>query len=418
MTTATILSDKEEDAIAFRNAVIYASLQASSGAVAPISIALGGLVGTYLLAADDQAFATAPVTGFNIGVALAALPAAMLMRRVGRRYGFMVGAIIGICGLLLAATAVVMHSFLLFCLALMLNGSANGFAQQYRFAAADRGTPAFRVKAISYVLVGGVVAAVVGPQLVLQTKDLLAPVPFAGAFLAGTGLFVFSLLMLTFLKPSQTATPVATPVPAQQDAGEARPLREIITQRRFVVAVICSTGSYALMSYVMTAAPLAMLYCGFSVEESTLGIQWHVMAMFAPSFFTGSLIARYGKDTIVTVGLLILVACALVGLAGIELMNFWVGLVLLGVGWNFGFIGATAMVTETYRPSEKSKAQGANDFILFGTVAFASLMSGQTLNAFGWEAVNMVIFPVVAICLAALAWNALAERRERAAAQS
>lgn len=399
------LSAAEENAVARKNALLYAACQAFNGAGAPVSISLGALTGSYLLAVD-KSLATAPVTGYNIGVALASLPAAMLMRRIGRKRGFMTGAVFGIVGMLFAAWAIVNHEFWLFAIALAVNGIAGSFTQQYRFAAADRGTHDYKAKAISWVLAGGIAAAVIGPQLVLWTRDLLSPVPFAGAYLSGTLLFAISLIVMTFLEPSKPARvkgePAAPKVQVKEDTG--RPLREIISQPRFIVAVLCGTSSYALMSFLMTAAPLAMIGCGFTVDESTLGIQWHVMAMFAPSFFTGNLIARFGKELIIAIGLIILAACGAVALMGIELANFWGSLILLGIGWNFGFIGATAMVTETYAPEEKAKAQGANDFILFGTVAFASLMSGQLLNSYGWNLLNMLVFPVVGICLAALGW--------------
>ena len=398
---AITLTPQEENAVARKNAALYAACQSLNGAAAPINIALGGIVGSYLLAAD-KSLATAPVTGFNLGVALGALPAAMIMRRIGRRYGFMSGAVIGIFGLLFSATAIWMHSFVMFCVGLMLNGMAGAFTQQYRFAAADRGTPDFKAKAISWVLVGGIAAAVIGPQVVIWTKDLLSPIPFAGAFLTGTLLFAASIVVMSFLDPSVPVKPKAGEI---RDTG--RPLPEIMMQPRFIVAVVCGTASYALMSFVMTAAPLAMLGCGFSQTDSTLGIQWHVLAMFGPSFFTGNLITRFGKETIVATGLIVLLACAFVALMGVELMHFWGSLILLGIGWNFAFIGATSMVTETYTPAEKNKAQGANDFILFGTVALASLMSGLTLNHFGWNVINMIVFPVVGIGLIALGWLVL-----------
>jgi len=402
------IDEAAENAAARRNALLYATCQAFGGATGPINIALGGLAGSYLLGVD-KSMATLPVSAYTLGIALGALPAAALMRRVGRKAGFMSGALVGILGLLMAAWSVSMHAFWLFALALLICGVSGAFVQQYRFAAADRGTGDFKAKAISWVLVGGVFAAILGPQSVIWTKDMLLPTPFAGAFLSGTGLLAVTLVVLAFLLPS---TPPGTGVSAA--TREARPLGEILRQPRFIVAVLCGTASYALMSLVMTAAPLAMIGCGFTADESTLGIQWHVLAMFVPSFFTGSLINRFGKAPIVATGLSILVACGVLALAGVELMHFWGALVLLGIGWNFGFIGATAMVTETYRPEEKSKAQGANDFILFGTVAFASFMSGQMLNHWGWSAVNWTIFPVVLISLCALAWLARLERRAAA----
>ncbi len=408
MSQAMPISATEENAIARKNALLYSACAAFTGAAAPVSIALGGLTGSYLLAAD-KSFATAPVTGFNVGIALGAVVAATVMQQVGRKYGFMAGSVIGIIGMVIAAWAVVIHSFLYFVCGLLMTGVAGGFYQQYRFAATDRGTPEFRAKAISWVLASGVAAAIMGPQLVIWTTDLLEPIPFAGAFLSATSLFAVSLAILAFLEPS-----VPPRRKERQRAGTGRPLMQIVKQPRFIVSVLCGSGSYALMAFVMTAAPLAMIGCGFSQTESTLGIQWHVLAMFVPSFFTGHLIDRFGKERVIAVGLIILVACALVALAGINLANFWLSLVLLGIGWNFGFIGATAMVTDTYEPEERSKAQGANDFLLFGSVALASLASGQTLNAFGWDAVNLIVFPVVALCLGSLYWLYLSDRRRAA----
>lgn len=406
MSQAIPLSPIEENEVARKNALLYSACAAFSGAAAPVSIALGGLTGSYLLAAD-KSFATAPVTGFSVGIAIGAVVAATVMHRVGRKYGFMAGSVIGIMGMVIAAWSIVIHSFMLFVFGLLLNGIAAGFYQQYRFAATDRGTAEFRAKAISWVLASGVAAAIIGPQLIIWTTDLLAPIPFAGAYLSATSLFAVTLAILGFLEPS---VPPRREKLDKSDTG--RPLVQIVKQPRFMVSVLCGSGSYALMSFVMTAAPLAMIGCGFTQTQSTLGIQWHVLAMFCPSFFTGHLIDRFGKEKIVATGLIILIGCALVGLAGINLANFWISLVLLGIGWNFGFIGATAMVTDTYQPEERSKAQGANDFLLFGSVALASFMSGQTLNSFGWNGINLVVFPVVAVCLGSLYWLYISGRRK------
>ena len=395
---AVIEAEARENAIARKNAILLAACQSVNGAAAPLSIALGGVVGSYLLAAD-KSLATAPVTGFNLGAALMSIPAAMLMRKIGRRNGFTFGALIGATAMLVAVQAIRMQSFWLFAFALMMAGSSNAFVQQYRFAAADRGMPEYRPKAISIVLIGGIAAAIVGPQMILRFKDFLEPVPFAGAFLWGTGLFLLSMVIIRFMEPGHP------PKSAEELANKPqRPLLEIMAQPRFIVAAICGTASYALMSYVMTAAPLAMLACGFDITDSTWGIQWHVMAMFVPSFFTGHLIARYGKERIVMIGLFILAACAIVALNGISLAHFYLALILLGVGWNFGFIGATSMITDTYEPHEKNKAQGANDFILFGSVAMASLMSGLSLNNMGWDFMNWIVFPIVGLCLLSLWW--------------
>lgn len=395
----------ENNAVAKRNVLLLSAAQSVAGAAAPLSISIGGLAGFYLLG-TDKSLATVPITAFNVGTALVALPAAMLMRRIGRRLGFISGASIAICGMLIAGFALMIANFWLFALGLMAIGGGNSFTQQYRFAAADQGGEKFKVKAISWVLAGGVGAAIIGPQVVIFARDLMAPVEFAGAYFAGVGLLLCGILILSFLKFEK---PLSKQARASEDTG--RPLFEIITQPRFMVSLICAIGSYTLMAFVMTGAPLAMIGCGISITDSTLGIQWHVMAMFGPSFFTGHLIARFGKEKIVATGLIILIACALVALSGLELWQFWLALILLGIGWNFGFIGATAMLTDCYRPEEKSKAQGANDFILFSSVAFASFMSGQTLNAYGWTGLNLVVFPVVILCLAALLYLVCHERK-------
>ncbi|MEE9314840.1 MAG: MFS transporter [Rhizobiaceae bacterium] len=406
MTTATVA---DPNASARRNALILATAQALCGAAAPISIALGGLAGIYLLG-TDKSLATAPVTGYNLGIALAALPAAMLMARIGRRLGFISGAVVGIVGTLISSYAIYTGSFALFCVGMLLSGCGSAFTQQYRFAAADQGTADFKPKAISWVLAGGIFAAIIGPQTAINFRDMFAPIEFAGAYFAGSFLLLAGIIALSFLKFDAPATKAE-----RKSENSGRPLKEIMAQPKFMVAVLCAVGSYALMTYVMTGAPLAMMVCGFTPDDSTWGIQWHVMAMFGPSFFTGNLISRFGKIRIMSIGLLLLGLCALVGLQGIALANFYGSLILLGFGWNFGFIGATSLLTETYQPEEKAKAQGANDFILFSMTAFASFMSGQTLNAFGadgWNAINYVVFPVITICLLSLYWLKMQEKRE------
>lgn len=381
-----------------RTAIILATAQAIVGSAPSISISLGALTGYYLLGAD-KSLATAPVTGFNIGVALGAIPAAMLMAKVGRRYGFMTGASITALGGAVATFAIFQANFWLFAIGLMIVGSGGSFVQQYRFAAADNAPQSFRPKAISWVLGGGVFAAILGPQTVIMTREMFAPVMFAGAYAAIIFLGLIGIMVLSFLRmPRDTAAAGHVAAPS----APPRPLMEILLQMRFIVAMIVGVGSYALMSFVMTGAPLAMVGCGFTPDEAALGISWHVLAMYAPSFFTGKLIARFGKEKIAATGLALLVGCGIVGLSGIALWQFWLALILLGVGWNFGYIAATAMVQECYTPSERNRVEGVHDFILFGTVAFASLMSGQVYNSGGWEMLNVIIFPVVALCLGAL----------------
>lgn len=399
------------EAQARRAAIIFAASQAIVGSAAPIAISIGGLAGYYLLAAD-KSLATIPVTAFTVGVAVGAIPAAGIIKRMGQRSGFMTGTGVTALGGVLATLGLFEASFWLFAFGLLVTGFGGAFVQQFRFAAADNAPPAFKAKAISFVLAGGVITAILGPQVVIFTRELLAPVMFAGSFASIVVLAAVGAAILAFLPRNDARSNV---VSGMADAP-ARPLGEIVRQPLFAVGLLCAVGSYALMSFVMTGAPLAMVGCGFSPDEATLGISWHVMAMFAPSFFTGRLIARFGRETIVAVGLALLVACALVALSGIELWQFWTALILLGLGWNFGFIGATAMVAETYRPSEKGKVQGLHDFILFGFVALASFLSGVVYNEWGWDMLNWIVFPVVVLCVAGLAGLHFVSRGDRLAA--
>lgn len=388
-----------------RIALTLAAAQAIVGSAGPIAFSMGALSGSYLLGAD-KSLATAPVTGFNLGVALAAIPAAMLMRAVGRRNGLVSGTGVTALGGAVATLALFQADFWMFAAGMLIIGAGNAFLQQYRFTAADNAPADFKPRAISWVMGGGVFAAVIGPQVAIHTRELFAPVMFAGAFASIIGLAAIGAVILSFLHLSRDNAPST-----RHEQGEpARPLMQIISRPRFLAALFCGVGTFALMSFVMTGAPLAMVGCGFSPDEATLGISWHVVAMFGPSFFTGHLIARFGKERIVATGLVFLVGCGIVALSGIALWQFWLALVLLGVGWNFGFIGATAMVADCYRHSEKNKVQGVHDFILFSTVAFSSLMSGRVYNALGWEALNWVIFPVVGLGLLTLGLVALRRR--------
>ena len=407
VTDSTAVSPAStEHAEARRNAVVLAVASSIAGSAPPLAITLGGLAGLYLLG-TDKTLATLPVSTFNLGVAMGAIPAAMLMRAVGRRLGFMAGSLSGIAGGVIAALALIYGLFGGLVAGFLLVGVAAAFAQQFRFAAADSGDAAFRARAISWVMVGGVAAAIIGPQTVILTRDLLSPIPFAGAFFAMAVLAALSMVVVSVLRGQARAAPPR----ASLQGG--RTLLEIARQPRFIVAVLCGMGSYGLMALVMTAAPLAMVACGLGEDNAALGIQWHVLAMFGPSFVTGTLIARYGVDVIITIGMALLVACGLVALSGIELANFWGALILLGLGWNFGFIGATTMLTETYRPEERGKVQGLNDFLIFGSVAAASFASGSLFTSVGWEWINYLIFPVAAVCVIALGGTAILRRRAR-----
>lgn len=388
------------DGLAKRNAVVLAIAMAFGGSSPAIVVSLGGLVGQTL--ADNKELATLPVSLLNLGLAMGTIPAAMLMRQAGRRIGYIVGAGIGLIGGCLAAYGIASYSFVLFCLATMVIGMYGSFNQSYRFAATDAASETFKPRAISWVMTGGLAAGVIGPQTVIWLRDAVPTAPFSGAFLGQAALALLSMIVVSFLRP--------VPVSAAPKAG-GRPLSEIVRQPRFIVAAVAGLVSYALMSFLMTAAPIAMVGCGLPIETAALGIQWHILAMFGPSFFTGRLISRFGKERITALGLILTAISAAVGLSGIEVAHFWATLILLGIGWNFGFIGATSMVTDCYRPEERTKVQATNDFLVFGSVAVASFSSGKLLNAGGWDTVNWMVFPPVVIALLLLAW----QQRARAA---
>ncbi len=399
MTAAATVAQPSDRALARRNALLLAASQAIIGSAAPISVSVGGLAGSYLLGAD-KSLATAPVTGFTAGVALGAVVAAFVTRLIGRRYGFMLGALLPALGGTLAAGALYAGSFWLLTFSLFVVGIGGAFVQQYRFAAADAAPSAFKPQAISLVLAGGVFAGVIGPQTVIHTRAALAPVMFAGSFLALVPLAALGIAVLSFLRIKEHAVLLD-----HQAEEPVRPLRAIVGQLEFVTGLACAVGSYALMTFMMTSAPLAMVGHGFSTDLATLGIQWHVLAMYVPSFFTGRLIGRFGREPVVVSGLVILAFCAIVAHLGVDLWNFWIALVLLGLGWNFAFIGATAMVTTCYRASEKNKVQGFHDVVLFSCVAVSSLASGQVLNAFGWHLLSLVFWPILLACFGLLALN-------------
>ncbi|NYT63765.1 MFS transporter [Alcaligenaceae bacterium] len=370
--------------------------QALGGASPPIIISLGGIVG--LMLASDPALSTLPVSLYNLGLALSTLPAALLMRRLGRRATYLMGALLGSLSGLVAAWAILQGDFVLFCIGTSMAGFYGACVQSYRFAAADAVAPSLRSVAISRVMVGGLAAAIIGPQLVIWTRDALPAAQFSGSFFAQAALACLAIPIIAMFRTTGPA-PAATSMPA-------RSLGEIARTPQFSVSVIAGVVTYGLMSFIMTASPMAMVGCGYTVGEAALGIQWHVLAMFAPSFFTGHLIARFGKYGMTAIGLVLIGTSGLMALAGLELLHFWGSLVLLGVGWNFGFIGATAMLTDCYRPSERAKVQGLNDFLVFGTVAAASFSSGQLLNTSGWNTINVLIFPLVAVVLVLLGWLA------------
>jgi MFS family permease len=356
-------------------------------------VALNGLAG-YALAAD-KALATLPVTGWVVGAAVAAYPASILMKSLGRRGGFSVGILMGLLGVAICASALVSDDFWLLCAGTTVFGVYNGFGQFYRFAAVDAVRPAFKERAISLVLAGGLVGGLVGPQLSDLTVDLFS-VRYLGAYLI---LVVFMVLNLAVLRL------LAIPPPTDAErSGPARPLLAIIAQPRFVIGVLCASMSYGVMNLLMTATPLAMAICGHPFPATTSVIGWHVVGMFAPSFVTGSLIRRFGLSRVMMAGVATLFACVIVASSGISVAHFWWANLLVGIGWNFLFIGGTTLVTETYRPAEKAKAQGANDVAMFLTLAASSLSSGALLHARGWEVLSYFALPLVAAAAAAVLW--------------
>lgn len=381
-----------------RNLTLLVAAQALGAATPPIIISLGGLVGQML--SSNPSLATLPVSLYQLGLALSTIPAAYTAKRLGRRTTYMSGALVGTLSALLAAWGIFASSFLYFCLGVTLAGFYGACVQSYRFAAADTVTPERRARAISLIMIGGLIAAIIGPQVVIWTRDSLVTAPFAGSFISQAALSLLAIPLLALLRMPRPQ------VSQQTDSG--RSLREIARTPRFPVAVLAGVVSFGLMSFIMTAAPMAMVGCGYSVGTAALGIQWHVLAMFGPSFITGKLIDRFGNNTLTAFGLVLIAASGILALGGLDLTNFWGSLVLLGVGWNFGFIGATSMVTDCYRPNERAKVQAINDFLVFGTVAGASFFSGHLLNTAGWDAINLYMLPLIGVVLLAqlgLAWS-------------
>lgn len=392
-----------DDTRARRNVLVLVAAQAILGAQMPMIFTVAGLAGQGL--ASNPCWATLPISLTVIGSMVWATPLSALMQRHGRRAGFALGALAGALGAAFGAWGLSTQSFPLFLLGAFLTGgymSAQGF---YRFAAADTASPVFRPKAISWVMAGGLLSAVVGPQLVKVTAQEMA-VPFLATYLAVIGLNLGGSLLFGLLDIPKPAAPAAG-----ADAGRSR--RELLREPRIAVAVICATVSYALMNLVMTSSPLAVVGCGFTTGNAADVVSAHVLAMYAPSFFTGALITRFGAERVMALGLVILAGAGIVALTGVELVNFFGALVLLGIGWNFGFIGATAMLTASHAPEERGRMQGLNDLVVFGGVTMASFSSGGLMNCSGgsvvegWHAVNIAMLPFLTLAGGALIWLAL-----------
>lgn len=389
-----------------RNIVILVAAQAILGAQMSVIFIIGGLAGQIL--APNPCLATLPLSMIILGSALSARPLARFMQMRGRRAGFLLAVCAGGLGAAIAAAGLWSGSFLLFMAGSLLTGiymSAQGF---YRFAVTDTAPDDLAPRAISWVMAGGLAAAIIGPAIVRMTSDLTA-VPFLASYVAVIGLNLLGPLLFAFLD---------IPTPPAPKAGDApgRPMGQILRNPVIIVAMICGMVSYALMNLVMTSTPLAVVGCGYAATDAANIVSAHVLAMFAPSFFTGHLIARFGAERIVAVGLAILAAAGAVALSGAELPQFFGALVLLGIGWNFGYIGATTMLTRAHTAAERGRVQGMNDLVVFGGVFVASLSSGGLMNCAGgsaqdgWSAVNLAMLPLLALAGASLIWLALRER--------
>jgi MFS family permease len=388
-----------------KNVWLLSLCQALMNSGNSLLIATSALVG-YQLAADPS-LATLPLALQFLATMLTSIPASMLMKHVGRRNGFLVGTALGLAGAGLAAWAIVHADFAWFCAGAALFGAFNGFGSYYRFAAADVATDDYRPTAISYVMAGGVIAAFVGPNLANWTSDWLASAQFAGSYLALVGIYAGSLVAQLFLD---------IPPPSAHEAHDSgRPLREIAAQGTFAVAVLAAALGYGIMALVMTATPLAMHAHAHPFHDTTFVIEWHILGMYAPSFITGHLIRRLGVLNIMLAGAVLNALCVAVNLAGTGLTHFWAGLVLLGVGWNFLFVGGTTLLTETYRIEEKAKTQALNDFLVFTAVTAASLSAGALQHLFGWQVVNLGVLPLIVLVFASVAWLKLRRRALRAA---
>lgn len=377
-----------------RNVWLLSGCQALMNTGNSLLIATSALVG-YRLAAD-QSLATLPLALQFLASMLTAVPASFLMKQIGRRAGFVIGTLLGLAGAGLAAWGIVAGNFLYFCFAAALIGAFNGFGTYYRFAAADVADADYRSAAISYVMAGGVVAAFIGPNLASWTSGWLSGIEFAGSYLSLLGIYGLSLVTLLFVRiPRPTAT---------QAHAHGRPLGAIARQPAFIVALAGGALGVGIMALVMTATPLAMHQHAHVFADTAFVIEWHLLGMFAPSFVTGHLIRRFGVLNVMLAGVVLNGACVAINLAGTGVAHFWAALFLLGVGWNFLFVGGTTLLTETYAESEKAKAQALNDFLVFTTITLSSLSAGALQHYFGWRAVNLGVVPLIAAILAAVLW--------------
>lgn len=388
-----------------RNVLVLATCQTLFGTGRSLLVVTAPLI-AYGLAAH-KGMATLPTSLIFVGTAAATIPASMFMNRVGRRPGFVIGSLIGALSGLIGAAAILIGSFWLFALATFTFGLFAGFGQLYRFAAADVAAEDFRAKAISLVLAGGVVSGFLGPELAKIGKDLISSAPFVGAYVLITVVVLLSVIVLAALD--------IPPLTKEERAGPQRPVSKIMLQPVFIAAALTAMVSQGVMNFLMTATPIAMMHASHQFADTAFVIEWHIFGMFAPGFFTGHLIRKFGEATMIFAGLILQFICIGLALRGMEVIHFWGAMLLLGVGWNFAFTAANALLTTCYTPAERAKTQGAMNFIIYGCVTVISFSSGALVHFFGWTWVNIGAIPLLMLAVFSTLWYVTARRREAAA---
>ncbi len=385
-----------------RNVVVLASTQSTLQITGVTMIAITGLAGFAL--ADNKAFATVPLTSYVLGSAITTIPASLLMKAIGRRAGFQTGTALGMLGGMICSYAVYIADFYLLCAGMLVMGMYTAFGKYYRFAAADAASDSFRAKAISFTLAGGILGGVIGPELAKRTRELFPDHMYMGSYMSLSIVCLIAMLILTRLDIPQLAEH------ERKDPG--RPLRIIMRQPVFIVAALAAMLSYGIMNLMMTSTPLAMRAHEHHFDDAAFVLEWHVIGMYAPSFFTGSLVYRYGALNVILAGIVLMFGCIGAALAGTALINFWTAMFVLGVGWNFMYVGGSALLTECYTPSERAKTQAANDFMIFVTMSISSMSSGLLLQKSGWHAVNWGSLPFLVLATAATLWLVWKRRGE------
>ena len=388
----------------YRNVLVLSTCQATLQVTTVTLVAVTGLAGYEL--ATDKSLATVPLTCYVLGSAAATIPASLLMNAIGRRGGFQTGAMIGVAGSAICAAAIYVAQFWLLCLGMTVMGICTAFAKYYRFAAADAAEVSFRAKAISLTLAGGIVGGVLGPEMAKRTTGALGEgLEYAGPYLSLIFVCMFAMLVLAKLDIPMLS--------AHERRDSGRPMARIMMQPVFIVAVLASMLSYGIMNLMMTSTPLAMRAHDHHFNDAAFVLQWHMIGMYGPSFFTGSLINRFGVLNVIFAGCVLMLGCIVAALSGTELFNFWAALFVLGIGWNFMYVGASALLTEAHTPAERAKTQAANDFLVFTTMTISSLASGVLLNTTGWYAVNYGSIPFLVIAAGATLWLMWQRRRMR-----